>query len=387
MPKKTTITQQRLAALRERLPEGITAELNESEDRFLLFGPPFSKTGFVCVNEDVALGWAHRWADGEHDEITDAVVIAVDSPSVEEEVEQRLAVRGREVYDAEADEWVPVSREMEARESMMRQAWELSKHLQCAIVKTVFDEGLYLAAGYDTKREYCEEVLGIDRSTAHRMYQVAERFAPFLPDVKNVRLLGDGSPDVATLQRDSEPESAISAEIQSTSFSALYKMTALDDELLDVLLKGETLTLDDGRTVDLKALKDASVRQAGQMVKQLKDEYRARLQRDQERANQAEAERDVYKERLDAAEAELQRAREIERQWGPVGMEVEGQLAWLKQGRDHLGKLSNCLDHVRTYEPGDIPPTLQREILAMVHSLNTLVQDFADRMAPITAQF
>lgn len=301
---------------------------------------------------------------------------------VEVVARERVAARGADAYDAESGDWLPVSPEMIERERQMREAFALGRMMQAVVVREVFDRKLYLAAGCETREEYAESVLGCGFRTASNLYRTASRLAPFLPSADGLKLLG-GEADRKTFSG-SGADPAVAEIIQSTAVSNLYELVKLDDDDLDTLLDGSALTLADGRTVSLDDLKRLSAREAKATIAEVKREYRAKLQRDQERAELSSAERDVYRERAERAEATVETLRDGERLWGPRQMHAEGQMKLMEDAERHLKALSLALDQLNP--DADVPPAVRRAAGSLLHRLETHAANARDLLAPLTAQ-
>ena len=287
---------------------------------------------------------------------------------VEEEARARTAALARQVYDAEAQKWVDVTPEMKEREEQARQAWAMTKDAQAVIINEVFERKLYLAAGYETRQQYAEEVWGISRSTAFRLAQSAKRFRSFMPDAN--RLLTAGESHVATLQHPGQQETA--QIIQSTSVSTLYQMTTLEDEIVDGLLAGDSVTLDSGRVVSLRTLQEASARDAARLVKDMKREFKSKAAQNEERALTAEMERDVYRERYEQDQEQAEHARQLERLYGPVQLATDAQLALIKQAREEATRLNTLLLKIRP--AAEAPEALHQEVRSLTQRLDEIVE-------------
>ena len=296
---------------------------------------------------------------------------------VEVVARERIEALGSDAYDAASGEWKTVSPAMVERERQMREAWGLSKLMQAVVVREVFDNRLYLAAGCETREEYAEQVLNCGRTTAHNLYKTASRLGPFLPSADGLRQLAAG--DVQPVEH-----GEVGALLVDTPISNLYELVKLDDDDLDSILDGSALTLADGRTVSVEDFKRASRREATDLVKDLKREYRAKLARDQERADLAEAERDVYRERAEEAEGTVSTLRDGERLWGPRQLHAEGQIKLMESAEQHLKALGLAVDQI---DPdADVPDAVARAAASLLHRFETHAGNLRDRLAPITAR-
>jgi hypothetical protein len=162
-------------------------------------------------------------------------------------------------------------------------------------------------------------------------------------------------------------------------------MVSLPDDDLDTLLDGSALTLADGRTISVEDFRRASARESKQIVKDLKREYKAKLERDQERASEAEIKVDIYKERLEAAEATITTLRDGERTWGPRQAHTEAQMAAMESAEKHIKALGLALDQLNPDVPGGEPPAaLCRAAGTLLHRLQTHVDAARDTLAPLT---
>lgn len=298
---------------------------------------------------------------------------------VEVVARERVAAQGHDAYDAETGEWIKVSATMVEQEQQMREAFAVGKLLQAVVVREVFDRKLYLAAGCETREEYAETVLGVSRRTAYNYHRLASRMSQVLP-MPDVAQLATGG--VQTLH---SPDSETAEIVQSTSISTLYEMVKLPDDDLDTLLDGSALTLADGRTISVEDFKRASARESKQIVKDLKAQYKSKLANDQERAATAETERDIYRERLEAAETTITTLRDGERTWGPRQAHTEAQMAAMESAEKHIKALGLALDQLNPDVPGGEPPAaLCRAAGTLLHRLENHVQSARDQLAPLT---
>ncbi len=317
---------------------------------------------------------------------TDAVVLEVDPPdadqgdgpsrpvSVEVVARERVAALGKDAYDAETGEWVAVTPEMVGQERQMREAFGLGKLMQAVVIREIVDRKLFLAAGCESFADYADEHLGTSRTVAYDLYRVGSRYASFLP-VGSSGLIGDGVPMSGLAD--------IADAVQGNSFNSLLELTRLGDDL-DTLLDGSALTLADGRTVSLDSLKRASSKEAKETIAALKREYRGKLQRDQERADLAEAERDLYKERLEKTDGTIETLRDGERLWGPRQLHAEGQIALMESIEQHLKAVGIAADQV--HPDDDVPDAVARAAGSMLHRFETHLHNLRDRLAPLTAR-
>lgn len=300
--------------------------------------------------------------------------------SVEVVARERVAALGTQAWDAEAGEWVAVTPEMVGQERQLRDAFALGKLMQAVVMREIVDGKFYLASGCETITEYAEERLGVSKSTAYDLYRVGSKYASFLPAGEiggGFQTLGIGA-GVQTSGIEGLAES-----VQGTSFSNLLELTRLGDDL-DTLLDGSALTLADGRTVSLDSLKRASAKEAKETIAALKREYRGKLQRDQERADLAEAERDVYRERLDTTDATIRTLRDGERLWGPRQLHAEGQIALMESIEQHLKAVGIAADQI--HPDDDVPDAVARAAGSMLHRFETHLHNLRDRLAPLTAR-
>lgn len=349
----------------------------------------FRKTRDACLDEARAIH-ARKIAAGD---ISETEVVAVEAVPAEVEpaphevvpvevvARERVAAQGQDRYDAETGEWLPVSPAMVERERQMREAFALGKLMQAVVVREIVDQKLYLAAGAESFADYAEDKLDLGRSTAYDLYRVGSRYSGFLPaqtqkmldlPVQNSGLDDEGS--------DSDVQDAV----RSTSFWKLLELTRADESSLDTLLDGAEIQLADGRSVSMETIRRSSTREAKEIIKQLKREYRAKLARDQERADLAEAERDVYRERADAAQETVATLRDGERLWGPRQLHAEGQIKLMESAEQHLKALGLAVDQI---DPdADVPDAVARAAGSLLHRFATHHGNLRDRLAPLTAR-
>lgn len=323
----------------------------------------------------------------------DALALRPEAPAPAALAADRAAKVAREAYDAKSGTWLPVTAAMRERESRLREAWSVTKQAQAVLVHTVFAEKLYLAAGYETREQYVEEALGISRRAAYNLAAVGRRLGPYLPSSDSVLHLGagtsrlvldeveDGSANIA-LSGSVDVDPQASAIVQTTRVSTLYQLASLDDETMDELLRGDTLTLDSGRTVTLSDLRSATAREAQALVKALKKEYRDRLSRDQERAIAAEQERDVYAERLDDAQKQADVGYALELKYGPIQARAEAQMKLISDAREQITRLAVTLGRIgpdESEEPIPLPDAVESDIVALIGRLHEVVTGFENR--------
>ena len=327
------------------------------------------------------------------DSPADAVVIDVEAAptevpaaepetvSVEVVARERVAAKGQDCYDAESGEWLSVSPQMVQRESELREAFALGKIMQAVVVREIVDGKLYLAGGAESFAEYAEDRLGLGRSSAYDLYRVGSRYAGFLP-AQTQKLLGGPVQD-SGLGGD-EPDDEMREAVRGTAFWKLLELTRVEDESLDALLDGSALPLADGRTVSMESLRRASSKEAKALIKELKTQYRGKLARDQERADLAESERDLYRERAEEAEETIAALRDGERLWGPRQLHAEGQMKLMESAEQHLKALGLAVDQI---DPdAEVPDAVARAAASLLHRFETHAANLRDRLAPLTAR-
>ena len=310
----------------------------------------------------------------------DALALRPEAPAPAALAADRAAKVAREAYDADTGTWLPVTAAMREREQRIRHAWAMTRHMQAVVVHTVFSEKLYLAAGYETREQYVEDALGISRSAAYNLAAVGRTFGRYLPGLPDgLPALGIEGEKVQTFGLETSDTAEV---VQGTSVSTLTQLASLDDETMDELLRGDTLTLDSGRTVTLSDLRSATAREAQTLVKALKKEYRDRLSRDQERAIAAEQERDVYAERLDDAQKQADVGYALELKYGPIQARAEAQMRLISDAREQITRLAVTLGRIgpdESDEPIPLPAAVESDIVALIGRLHEVVTGFENR--------
>lgn len=314
---------------------------------------------------------------------TTALALRPEEPAPAALAADRAAKTAREAYDAETGTWLPVTAAMREREQRVRHAWAMTRHMQAVAVHTVFKEKLYLAAGYETREQYAEEALGISRRTAYELSSVGKTFGRYLPGLPDgVSTLALDGEKVRTFALDADDAETANV-VQDTSVSTLTQLASLDDEVMQELLRGESVTLDNGRVVTLVSLREATAREAQAMVKALKKEYRDRLARDQERAISAEEERNVFAERLGEAQKQADAGYALELKYGPVQARAEAQIKLISDAREQLTRLAVTLSRIgpdeSREEPIPLPEAVESDIAALVQRLHGVTASFEAR--------
>lgn len=307
--------------------------------------------------------------------------------SLQEAVDARIAKRGTEVLNEDTGKFVVITDERRQR-ALARIQTITGRLFEAAVgLREMKESEDYLALGFGSWAAFCE-AMGISRSHSYRLLDIAETYTPSLLLAPGTVSPGRHDSSENGAHSDSEEAKIIAEHVGELGLKKAKALTDIPRDELGRLIRGEAVTTADGREITLDDIKDASVRDAGLVIKNLREKYVAKSQRDQERAAKAEAERDVYRERLEEAEAKAALAEELERLYGPKAEAIGRQLQLIDDINGHVRQMSLRIDQLGSFEHGvahDLPDTVREGLAGALRSLHGLHRRCQDNWAAATA--
>lgn len=276
-------------------------------------------------------------------------------------------------YDAESDSMVVVTTEMRERLWQIQRFRGVALLTECVLLAEVADNKLYLAAGFQSMKEFIEATSDYSYRTAQRRLAIGRDAAPLLgPGSLNGLMAlsdsdqsSDGEDDYSSLPVDDDGISAIS----KLGMGKLYAVASMDGYSIPDLMEGKEFRADDGTVLtsediylmEARALNDYK-REHGKSEKR----YREALSRREEEIKKLKAEH----QRDEQLDAEIKRLRkendDLHNAVGEQWADLEGTLRALQKAE------ANLLDTIGIVVARKVDvdsPTQLKESVVAVHTV------------------
>ncbi|MEQ9309714.1 MAG: hypothetical protein RLN90_09680 [Balneolaceae bacterium] len=266
------------------------------------------------------------------------------------------------VLDDETGGFVEVTPEMKQAAFQIHNMIEHDSLRKGFMMKYFSDHKLYTAWGCTNFREYAETVSTLGLSACNRYLKIGNAYAPLFPEID---FSVDSNPHALLPP---EAENRLN-EYSELGYSKLYELTKVPDEEFVELFKKGTAEVN-GKTFDLELIKEQSTRQALQEVRAIKKDYSRKLSLAEEDKKKAVAERDHFKKELEKNQKLIDRAYELEAQYGKEASRIAEVEALLDRSSNATRELEKWFGRVDIEE--EDPESLQEQARSVLRRINTI---------------
>jgi len=301
-----------------------------------------------------------------------------------ESEEKKLPVL-RNVYDAENDKWIEVTREQQSMAAYVHQQVLLGVFVSAMAIKKVFDERLYLALGCQTRDEYIDMMLPYGRRQVYRLISIAEKFDGVYGNLLQNKELADvGSTDsskLVTLKSLNSPELK---EINDLGVTKLYELVKLDDdELSELVKKGKTKV--NGNDISLEEIKDASAREVSKIISEAKKKMQSKIDQLTEDVSLLKEEKKLLDKRNKQLEERILNAEEIEKKYGGTASLIEHKREMLNKANSLLNDFNEVI--IRTGINDEDPSGLQEDLVNLIRKIDEVHGRVSNYYQEVTVNF
>lgn len=276
-----------------------------------------------------------------------------------------------QVYSADQDKMVRRTPEQRQKANQLMRMVEMATLVKAVALARIADGEHYLDFGCTNFKEFAEAHLPFGYRQAKKYLNIGRKFAPLLPEFEGA----DGQSNA--LLPANTPESEELERVGSMPIDRLRKLTTLDDDHFEDVVREGQLVMPDGETsYTLEELKDMKTRQYAELVEQArmdKQAYQARIQQLEEENKKLESEREADQEMVEDAEKRLDEARDLERLYGPAKRTYEANDKGLEDTDHHIRKVRQHLMNLEL-TPDSAQGHLNK-LLELVRELNAIVID------------
>ena len=282
-----------------------------------------------------------------------------------------------EVLDEDKGDYVTVTPELRAK------AQHAVEQIQAGILVTaywiarVYDEGLHVGLGYNSKKQFVENHLPFGERQARRYAKIGRRMGKFLPGASAEQLPAP----------DDVEDGEVPENLQGLSMGKLHELTKLDDEdLQDYVEDGEWVAPDGTRFTREDVLDMARtelgdvVTEKAQRLKETAEKEKEKRQDFEELAAKRKEERDALQDKLEEKEDQIEAAEDLERRLGPTASKLQEKRKTLNEVQEHLDEAIRLAGQIgiTPEDPEADQQNLQR-LLQRAQTLKDLLhEDYAE---------
>lgn len=239
-----------------------------------------------------------------------------------------------EVYDADEDDMVTRSPHQQRQAAQLMRMVEMATLVKAVALARVADRKHYLDLGHPSFKAFAEASLPVGYRSAQMYVKIGRKFAPMLPEFE-----GDETKRVSFLEEEIADSEEMS-EVAQLPLRSLHKLTKLDDEHFEDVVREGKVVMPDGETeYSIEELTAMKTREASEVIEEAQMEaraYRARIQQLEEEKKRIEAEREADAEKIDEAEERLEEARALEARHGAAARTWSAREGALSEAAHHV---------------------------------------------------
>ena len=266
------------------------------------------------------------------------------------------------VFDAENNVWVKITPEERKYANIIVEKYKGAHLYSAAALKRIKDEGLYLSLNYENMKEFCEIELKISLRTAQKQIMVANKFAPYLPELGTREQLTDDTSSNAL-------ENTNTHSFSQMSISQLYELSKLTpEEIKQISQTGEIGEGEDA--LELDEWREMEVRKATIELRKRTSSYKQKIDKLSDEKSTLKEEIKLLESENDSLKNKIETAEELEKKFGAPASKIEHKKRYLREAEDILETLRTTLVKANIFS--DDIPSLTNQYDFILRSLDEL---------------
>lgn len=238
--------------------------------------------------------------------------------------------------------------------------------------KHFFDNEGHLDFGHTSKKSFILDEFDESVRSVEMKIQGVEPFAELLPIAENKLLTESGEAKTFSLENDLSDEEKDNLKIINQIGLSKWRLFSRDEHAdFSKTISDGVVTFNDGREdVDLDEILSTSFRDWDKKFKEERKKYQKRIANLEEDKEKAEGERDHYKSQLEKNQDKIDRAIELESQFGKDAARMEEIDFNMQQAETALLKVERSFGKVDADK--STPEVVRERISSFLRSLNRI---------------
>ena len=286
-------------------------------------------------------------------------------------------LRPMEVYDADEDAMVTRSEEEQRQAAQLMQMVEMATLVKAVALARIADRKHYLDLGHSSFKDFAEASLPFGYRQAKKYVSIGRKFAPMLPEFDPTDSTEGNSSSLFLAENaesgESEGEENAALQLAGMSINKLAKLTSLDDEHFEDVVREGKIVMPDGETeYTLDELMSMKSREFADRIEEAKMEaraYRSRVQQLEEEKELIEAEREADQEKMKEARNRLKKARALEARHGEAARTYDAREKALSEAASHVREVRRLA--VPLQMGADVEVVLCNQLLELVREMHS----------------